>query len=120
MNDIPTFFRDEEDLREIPTSETDLFEFKSSKIRLDNLKNKISIAASSFWNSGGGFFIAGVNDDGEIDGGIDKYKGRQSIRDWVDNAIKLTQPTGEYSVNIICKSSDNSKIEDNNGMSTLN
>lgn len=78
MKDIPKItFWDEEDLREIPSSETDLFEYKSSKVRLDNLKNKISVAASSFWNSGGGIFIAGVNDNGEIDGGIEKYKGKQ-------------------------------------------
>lgn len=31
----------------------------------------------------------------------------------VDNAIKLTEPTGEYTINIVCKSSDDSKIEDN-------
>lgn len=103
----------EEELREIPTSETELFEYKSSKVPLDNLKNKISVAASAFWNSGGGIFIAGVNDNGEVDGGIEKYKGKQDIRDWVDNAIKLTEPTGEYSISIIDKNLDNSKIEDN-------
>lgn len=101
------------DLREIPTSETELFEYKSSRISLDNLKNKISIASSAFWNSGGGIFIAGVNDNGEIDGGINKYNGKQDIRDWVDNAIKLTEPIGEYTVKVIDKSLDDSKIEDN-------
>lgn len=103
----------EENLREIPSSETELFEYKSSKVPLDNLKNKISVAASAFWNSGGGIFIAGVNDNGEVDGGIEKYKGKQDIRDWVDNAIKLTEPTGEYLISIICKNLDDSKIEDN-------
>lgn len=102
----------EEDLSEIPTSETEFFEYKSSKVPLDNLKNKISVAASAFWNSGGGIFIAGINDNGEIDGGIEKYKGKQNIRDWVDNAIKLTEPTGEYSIGIVSKEMENSKIKD--------
>ncbi|WP_100009841.1 helix-turn-helix domain-containing protein [Lentibacillus sediminis] len=114
MKEIPQIaLRAEDDLREIPSAETDLFEYKSSKVPLDKLKNKISVAASAFWNAGGGFFIAGVNDNGEIDGGIDKYKGKQDIRDWVDNAIKLTEPTGEYSINIIENNLDDSKIEDN-------
>lgn len=113
MKDLPNILSwTEEDLKEIPSSETDLFEYKSSKISLDNLKNKISLAASAFWNSGGGIFIAGVNDNGEIDGGIEKNKGKQDIRDWVDNAIKLTEPTGDYSVNVIEKSLHNSQLED--------
>jgi hypothetical protein len=114
MKGLPDIsFWTEEDLREIPTSETELFEYKSSKTPLDSLKNKISVAASAFWNSGGGILIAGVNDNGEVDGGIEKYKGRQDIRDWVDNAIKLTEPTGDYSINIIERDLADSKIEDN-------
>lgn len=53
-----------QDLLELPSEETDIYEYKSSKVPLDQLKNKISKAASAFWNSGGGIFIAGVN--GEI------------------------------------------------------
>lgn len=89
------------DLLELPSEETDIYEYKSSKVTLDQLKNKISIAASAFWNSGGGIFIAGVNDEGKIDGGIPCKSGRQSIRDWADNAIKLTEPVGIYEVNSI-------------------
>lgn len=103
----------EDELSEIPTSETELYEYKSSRISLDNLKNKISIAASAFWNSGGGIFIVGVNDNGEIDGGINKCNGKQDIRDWVDNAIKLTEPIGNYTVKVISRSLDDSKIEEN-------
>jgi len=90
-----------EDLNELTNSETDIFEYKSSKVSLDELKNKISIAASAFWNSGGGIFIAGVDDNGAVDGGIPCCKGRQDIRDWVDTAIKQTEPLGEYEIHLI-------------------
>ena len=79
-----------QDLLELPSEESEIYEYKSSKTPLDKLKNKISIAASAFWNSGGGIFIAGINDCGKIDGGIPDKNGKQNIRDWVDNAIKLT------------------------------
>jgi hypothetical protein len=90
-----------EDLNELTNSETDIFEYKSSKVSLDELKNKISIAASAFWNSGGGIFIAGVDDNGAVDGGIPCCKGRQDIRDWADTAIKQTEPLGEYEIHLI-------------------
>lgn len=101
-----------EDLLNLPKEESSEIEYKSSKISLDNLKNKISVAASSFWNSGGGVFIAGVNDNGIIDGGISSKKGRQSIRDWADNAIKLTEPLGEYQIYIVEGGDCTSKIND--------
>jgi len=90
-----------EDLNDIPIEESNAYEYKSSKVPLDSLKNKISVAASSFWNSGGGIFIAGVNDTGKVDGGILGTKGRQSIRDWADKAIKLTEPLGNYEIRVI-------------------
>lgn len=92
---------DYETLLDIPKAESSEFEYKSSKTSLDILRNKISVAASSFWNSGGGIFIAGVSDNGTIDGGIPNKKGKQSIRDWTDNAIKLTEPLGEYEIHVI-------------------
>lgn len=90
-----------EDLMNIPSVESDAYEYKSSKVQLDNLKNKISVAASAFWNSGGGTFIAGVDDSGVIDGGIPMNKGKQNIRDWADKAIKKTEPLGEYEILVI-------------------
>jgi len=90
-----------EDLNNIPNQESSGYEYKSSKVTLDNLKNKISVAASAFWNSGGGIFFAGVNDSGKVDGGIPKSVGRQSIRDWADKAVKLTEPLGEYEICVI-------------------
>lgn len=90
-----------EDLKDIPSGESNVFEYKSSRVPLDSLKSKISISASAFWNSGGGIFIAGVDDKGVIDDGIPKFKGRQSIRDWTDNAIRQTEPLGDYEICII-------------------
>jgi hypothetical protein len=36
------------DLLELPSEETDIYEYKSSRVTLDQLKNKISMAASAF------------------------------------------------------------------------
>lgn len=100
-----------DDLKDIPDAESEAFEYKSSKVPLDHLKNKISVAASSFSNSGGGIFIAGVNDAGVIDGGIPIVKGKQSIRDWADKAIKQTEPLGDYEIHLIEHDNDTSLIE---------
>ncbi|MDD4730085.1 MAG: ATP-binding protein [Dysgonamonadaceae bacterium] len=111
MKNLPEIFKwVYQDLLELPSEETDIYEYKSSKVPLDQLKNKISIAASAFWNSGGGIFIAGVNNDGKVDGGIPCKNGRQSIRDWVDNAIKLTEPISSYEVFLIENTGENDNI----------
>lgn len=89
------------DLKELPSEETDLYEYKSSRTKIDRLKNKISIAASSFWNSGGGLFIAGMDNEGKVDGGFPKKIGKQSLRDWTDQAIRLTEPLGLYEIALI-------------------
>ena len=44
---------DYEVLLDLPKEESTELEYKSSKIPLDILRNKISVAASSFWNSVG-------------------------------------------------------------------
>lgn len=51
-----------EDLRDILNEESNELEYKSSKVPLDILENKISVATSAFWNSCGGIFIAGVDE----------------------------------------------------------
>ena len=38
-----------EDLIRIPNEENNLYEFKSSRINNDKLRERISIAASAFW-----------------------------------------------------------------------
>lgn len=77
------------DLELIPRAETDLYEYKSSKSihKLSELRKKIKKAASGFWNSGGGYFVIGVDDNGKIDGGIPKYIGKQPILEWVQQSI---------------------------------
>ncbi len=110
-----------EDLLSLPSEESGVYEYKSSKTKMDELKNKISVAASAFWNSGGGIFIAGINDkDGKIDGGIPKYVGRQNIRDWVDKVIKHTEPLGEYQVFVIEHSDLTREIEEEKAVLIIN
>lgn len=92
---------DEDNLIQLPTNETDLYEYKSSKTDLKSLKKKISAAASAFWNSGGGIFIAGVDDNGKTDGGIPKIIGNQSARDWADQVIASVEPLGDYAIKMI-------------------
>jgi hypothetical protein len=92
----------EADLALLPPQESGQLEYKSSLTKDDDLGNKISVAASAFWNSGGGIFVAGVNEKtGKIDGGITASVGRQKRRDWVDQQINKTQPLGKYWVNLI-------------------
>jgi len=103
----------EEDLLSIPKEESDSFEYKSSKTPLDKLKEKISVSASAFWNSGGGIFIAGVNDSGKIDGGIPENIGRQGIREWIDQILTSVEPVGNYTIKTISKKIKDSSINDN-------
>lgn len=102
---------EEDDLKNIPIEENDNYEFKSSRINLKDLKKEISIAASAFWNSGGGLLIVGFY-KGNIDGGIPSTVGNQEIRDWVDQAISLNEPLGLYNIKTIKRKNDNSLIED--------
>jgi hypothetical protein len=88
----------EEDLLQLPGEETDVYEYKSSLTSNKELKLKISVAASAFWNSGGGIFIAGVDGHGKVDGGFPGHIGHQSIRDWADQVLAATVPAGPYSI----------------------
>src|SRR6266496_1739661 len=106
----------EDDLLSLPGEESDLYEYKSSRTPIDKLKEKIAIAASAFWNSGGGIFVAGVDDMGKIDGGIPTTIGRQKVRDWVDQVLANVEPIGPYTINIIQKSSPTSRILDHNAV----
>ena len=84
----------------VPSSEDDAFEYKSSATPFPNLKDKISRAASAFANSGGGCFIAGVAGNGTPDGGLPALVGRQSLRDWVDQAVATVSPRVGYDVRL--------------------
>ncbi|MFL5807026.1 MAG: ATP-binding protein [Roseiflexaceae bacterium] len=103
----------EDDLLKLPPEETDLYEYKSSLTPIDDLKKKVATAGSAFWNSGGGIFIAGISKTGTIDGGFPQKIGRQSIRDWVDQALMGVEPLGPYAINPIEKSKSTSAILDN-------
>lgn len=89
------------DLDQLPSEEDDNHEYKSGAMADGALKKAIGKAASGFWNTGGGLFVAGVDDQGRPDGGVSASVGRQSRRDWVDQVLQDVQPLGEYIVRVI-------------------
>jgi Putative DNA-binding domain len=106
----------EDDLLDIPPGETDDYEYKSSLIRdsshyRSELQSKIVKTASAFWNTGGGILVVGVDDRGQIDGGIPPKMGKQKLRDWLDTVLATVTPVGAYEVRTIVRSKDDSKIE---------
>ena len=92
---------EDKDLASLPSAEDDRHEYKSGSTKDFELADKIARAASGFWNSGGGLFVAGVNGTGQPDGGILLTVGRQSRRDWIDQAISRVAPRGRYAVQCI-------------------
>lgn len=87
---------------QFPENEDDYYEYKSSLISHDKLKEKLVRAVSGFANSGGGFFIVGIDDKtGKVDGGVSQQIKRQPLRDWVDNIINQVEPTPKYSVKLL-------------------
>lgn len=99
---MPIIDFDKFNLSDLPISEDDEFEFKSSLTPEEELKKKLECAISGFANSGGGYFVAGVDDKtGNVDGGIPIKIGRQDIRDWVDQFIHKVEPTPKYSIKLI-------------------
>ena len=84
----------------LPTSEDDVYEFKSSQTSINELGKKLCRAASGFANSGGGCFLYGLDDDGNVDGGVSPKVGRQDLRDWIDQIVSSVSPVPEYEVRI--------------------
>lgn len=106
----------EEDLLELPPSETDEYEFKSSLIRASqhyrsDLSSKLTKTASALWNTGGGILVVGVDDGGRVDGGISYMMGKQKLRDWVDMILNSVSPVGPYRIRTIKPDNDYSKID---------
>jgi hypothetical protein len=96
----------------LPAAEDDRHEYKSSAFKNDKeLGDKIAKAASGFWNSGGGLFVVGVDGNGQPDGGISLNVGRQSRRDWIDQAISQVMPKSCYVIHSIENSSSCMNIE---------
>jgi hypothetical protein len=100
-------------LDQLPSEETDRYEYKSGRTSTEKLKDKIAIAGSAFWNSGGGIFIVGV-DRGKVDGGIPDQVGRQSVRDWADQVLARVEPSGPYAIKLISAGTERSAIKQGN------
>lgn len=90
-----------ESIREIPTTESDVFEFKSGKTSSTEMRKKLSAAASGFGNSGGGIFVMGIDNEGNVDGGWPNNIGRQSITDWIDQIVNTVEPAPNYNATLI-------------------
>ncbi len=102
---------------DLPSEEDAECEFKSSLVHPNELKKKISAAASGFWNAGGGIFVIGVNEEnGEADNGFPTQIGRQSTEDWIDQAIARTSPPGQYSIKKILDADSRGKIIEGNAV----
>jgi Putative DNA-binding domain len=105
--DLETF-----DLSQLPSAEDDDFEFKSSLTSFEGLKDKLQRAASGFANSGGGFFIAGVDEKGYADGGFLLKVGKEGrrsgedLRDWVDTIVNSVEPAPKYEIKLINNSEE--------------
>ena len=85
-------------LSRLPTEEDHEFEFKCSRITLKQLSKELQRAASGFANSGGGYFVAGVDGKGNADGGIPSKNGTTPIRDWADRMLHNVKPSPKYHI----------------------
>ncbi|MFZ4813632.1 MAG: helix-turn-helix domain-containing protein [Phototrophicaceae bacterium] len=104
----------EADLLDLTAGENDEYEYKSSRISQTDLTKEIQVAASAFWNSGGGILIVGIDDKGRIDGGISDVMGRQRLRDWVDRVVSHVEPAGPYLAKLIYREAADSPILEGN------
>lgn len=98
---MPRLNLDAIDFSIIPNAESDEFEFKSSATLVNELGKKLSCAASGFSNSGGGVFVAGVDGNGDADGGLPSQIGRQDLRDWVDQIVHQVVPAPNYDIKLL-------------------
>lgn len=98
-------------LSTLPIAEDDFFEFKSSLTNDARLAEKLTAAASGFWNSGGGFFLAGLDRSGDPDGGISPAVGNQPRRDWVDQHLMRVEPRGQYTVVVVTSTHNRGRID---------
>ena len=108
---MPSFSLAALHLDQLPLDEDNVFEFKSSSTPLNELKKKINRAATGFANSGGGYFVAGVDDHGNPDGGMSPQVGRQSLIDWVDQAIQNISPSISYEQRIFDETNSRGHID---------
>ena len=79
----------EDAVKELPLGEHDYFERKSGQLFEQNkgsFLDSLAKAVSAFANSGGGYILIGVADDGTLDGIFPK-EGRATIKDWLEQKI---------------------------------
>jgi hypothetical protein len=104
---IPDWFHninsveDFETLSPLPRAEDGQHEYKASRTGDGELANKLGVAASAFWNAGGGLFVCGVDGAGNFDGGRPLTVGRQPLQDWADQALMNVNPPGPYQIRVI-------------------
>lgn len=101
------------DLTNLPESENDFCEFKSSKVEnnKEELKKKIRCGVSGFANSGGGIFVIGVDNNGNADGGISLKFGKQNICDWINQVINEVTPRPKCEIKLIDNPMDRGHID---------
>lgn len=103
-------------LAELPPVENESLEFKSSRVSFNDLGSKISVAASAFWNTGGGVLVVGVDDNGKVDGGIPILVGKKELEDWVDGEVAATEPAGPYKTKLLQSYDSSFGIEEGKGV----
>lgn len=103
---------DLDELTELPQVENEGLEYKSSRASFNDLCSKISVAASAFWNTGGGVLVVGVDDNGKVDGGIPILVGKTKLEDWVDKVVGATEPAGPYKTKLLQSSDSSFGIEE--------
>jgi hypothetical protein len=79
----------EDEVSALPPGEHDYFERKGGALLAkENYRDSLGKAVSAFANSGGGYLLLGVQDDGTFDG-LDKFRkdSRTKTRDWLEQVI---------------------------------
>tara|TARA_R110002049_G_scaffold308493_1_gene512695 strand:+ start:535 stop:1446 length:912 start_codon:yes stop_codon:yes gene_type:complete len=71
----------------------DKFTLKNDGTPNAETKSELAKQVSAFANSGGGFLVYGITDDGVLDAGVPSQIGNQPIKDWIEASIpKLLVP----------------------------
>ena len=114
----------EDYLASLPSGEDDRFDRKASQALLDaaavgperdKKRRDMSCDLSAYANSGGGYLIYGVNDKGDVDGGVPKtitVKKPSNTYEWLDSLLPgLVEPTLRgFRIKVIERESNSSRI----------
>lgn len=111
---------DENDLKQLPITEDDHYEYKGGKIKIGDLEKHITTAASAFWNTGGGILCIGIdNKTANIDGGLPLNIVGRDLYEWVDQLLDRVKPRWSYARRLIRRENDDSLIAEGNGVLIL-